>query len=232
MNMNTEKVQQEIEAIIANIRSKGWRMNKPTQKALRRLEELGLAEYMGPLARTDIKCDAIVNAVISAADDAGGKVVTESGWTIDGDGYASENTTQPSALYLAMHEAPEETATEEAMDKAQKIEILDALAARENCQNQHLDHLNFTFESEISYDPNGKPDCSGAARAVSAEKRLAKLGEDYFTQGFRLKRTGRYTQGLPYERLIPDDAIIFRRVSSGYLAAAAQERIEYVIKKQ
>lgn len=104
--MNTEKVQAEIQKIITDIRAKGWRMNKTTQKAWREIEELGLAEYLQPY-RAGQKGDAVVNAVLEAAKDAGGKKVTDAGFYSAGDGYADTWTTEPSALYMALNETDE-----------------------------------------------------------------------------------------------------------------------------
>jgi hypothetical protein len=103
---DTEKVQAEINSIITAVRAKGWRMNKPTQKALRKVEELGLTSYMSAWARADVKCDAIVNAVIAAAEDAGSHV-SGGGFTIDGDGETYEWDNPPSALYQALNNVPD-----------------------------------------------------------------------------------------------------------------------------
>ncbi len=89
--MNEQKVQQEIDNIISEVRGKGWNLTRTTQKALRELDDLGLTEYVGKYARQDVKGAEIINAVIAAAKDAG-------------DGYADTTTSKPSALYLVLHE--------------------------------------------------------------------------------------------------------------------------------
>jgi hypothetical protein len=102
--MNIDKVRHEVNEIVVTIRANGWKMNKPTKKALRRLEELGLTEFVGVYARADVKGDAIVNAVIAAAEDKGGKRITSSNWNIGGDADVTSEVTQPSPLYLALNE--------------------------------------------------------------------------------------------------------------------------------
>lgn len=102
--MNASKVQNEINSIITEVRAKGWKMTKATQKALRELDDLGLTEFVPAHRLGDAE---IVNAIIDAAKDAGGKRQTRSGWTTYGDGYADTTTTEPSALYLALNEEDE-----------------------------------------------------------------------------------------------------------------------------
>lgn len=101
--MNT-KVKAEVQKIETSIQAKGWRMNKTTQKAWRKIEALGLAEYLQPY-RAGVKGDAVVNAVLEAAEDAGGKKVSYSSWSLDGDADAGSYRTEPSALYKALQEA-------------------------------------------------------------------------------------------------------------------------------
>jgi hypothetical protein len=118
------------------------------------------------------------------------------------------------------------------MDKAQKLEILNALVARAAVNNKHLDHLNMLYHTMISHDPmTDQKDDTEAKKLVAEEKRLAALGETYFAEGYRVRYTERFTVGIPYWHRVPDEAILFRRVPAGYLATCEQQRIEYLIKR-
>lgn len=117
---HNEKIQNAVDNIISDIRSRGWKFTRTTKKALAEAEALGLTPYLGIYARQDVKGAEIVNAVIEAAKDAGGKRVTESGWTSGGDGDAYTTTTEPSALYLALNSTDEP----EAVDQDNYMEIV------------------------------------------------------------------------------------------------------------
>jgi hypothetical protein len=104
-----EKIKNEIEKIRISISAKGWRESKLTQKAHRELVELGLAEYL-PWALPGEKCASLVAEVIKAAKQAGGEKVTRSHWNVGGDADVITETTEPSALYLALNEQGEDGA--------------------------------------------------------------------------------------------------------------------------
>lgn len=115
--------------------------------------------------------------------------------------------------------------------KKKNVNILNALRAREAVNNPYLCHLDMLYESGIAYDPvTGAADHAPARRIVRRETRLAELGNRYFDQGYRLKRTHRFPLGVDRANLIPKTALVYRYVPSGYLAACEQERIEYVVK--
>lgn len=104
---NTDHLNQDIVAAIEAIRVSiptHWTKTKVTQKAVARVEELGLAEYFQPadLIPGKSKTAEFVNAVIKAAEDAGGERVSESLWH-DGDASVITGTNKPSALWVALN---------------------------------------------------------------------------------------------------------------------------------
>lgn len=107
----TEKIQSEVNKVILSITSRGWKLTRTTNKALKEAEEMGLAQYLGIYARQDVKGAAVVSAVIEAAKDTGG-TKTETVWHASGDADVTTIETEASALYLALNEVEE--ASEEA----------------------------------------------------------------------------------------------------------------------
>lgn len=98
-----EKIQKEVDEIVASIRARGWKLSKTPRRALEEASALGIAPYLGAYARPDVKGAEIVAAVIAAATDAGGKKQTVGGWSVGGDADVTSFIEAPSALYLALN---------------------------------------------------------------------------------------------------------------------------------
>lgn len=224
--MNTEKVQAEIQKIIIDIRAKGWRMNKTTQKAWREIEELGLADYLQPYC-AGAKGDAVVNAVLEAAKDAGGKKVSGSSFYQDGDAWGY--TTEPSALYLALNETdePEPTITDIIEEVPGTAIILEALYYRQLGLGEMLcPDGDAKFEDMIAdMATTESPEKRQAEKANM--RKLRELGNRYFEQGYRYNRTERFMKGTGY--FLTTKALAYRFSDAGY-AGAAMSRIEYLTK--
>lgn len=102
-----EQIKQEIDRIILDVKTRGWKFNRVTKKALRRIDELGLRDYIPEwMTRDGAKSDAIINEIIKQAENAGGQTITERAAFDDAYTY----TTEPSTLYTLLN-APEETET-------------------------------------------------------------------------------------------------------------------------
>lgn len=65
--------------------------------------------------------------------------------------------------------------------------------------------------------------------AVANEKRLLALGNQYFEQGYRLKKSPRQVRGTVYR--VPSEAIVHDLQGAGHIAMAEAFRVVYVIKK-
>lgn len=98
------KIQQEIEKIKTSVKGRGWHLNKTTQKATREIEAMGLSEYLNGLQHP-YKGAQIVEEVLDAAKQIGGKKTTTGGWNPGGDGWSDTSISKPSALFLAIREA-------------------------------------------------------------------------------------------------------------------------------
>jgi len=102
-------VQSAVNQIISNIPAH-WSFNRVTKKAVKEIEALGLTAFVPAwMLASGAKSDAYVNAILAAATDAGGKKVSESGWSLAGDAAPTVRVTAPSALYSALNSAPEPT---------------------------------------------------------------------------------------------------------------------------
>lgn len=100
--MNTEKVKALVTKIAEKARLEMRYTNKPTQKALRQIEELGLTDIMG---RRYLSYAACVNAVLEAAEFSGRSYIDGGGTPIDGDGDSFMVNEPPSDLYRALQES-------------------------------------------------------------------------------------------------------------------------------
>lgn len=122
---------------------------------------------------------------------------------------------------------PESTTT----DLAPK-DILEALRVLKHCTQQWQPAPGLSGEDlEAQYMHTAKTKAVDEGRdpapAVAREKELLAMGHDYFAQGWRLESTGRQTFGITHT--IPINAVSWQIASSGYIAQAAQYRLDYVV---
>ena len=206
--MNTDKVQQEVNKIILDVRTRGWRLSyKQTKKSLAELEALGLTQF---ITRGDMYQE-IVNAVIEAAKDAGGKKISWSTLVEDGD--AGNYLSKPSALYLALNEvetepeAEEETAddNDEQIDGDELVEALrvynqaeELMSAQRNGGRMH--QFDSIDDALIAIGAGGGND------EIAHVRKLYPLGKEYSGR-YILKSTMPRTAALPYD--IPANAVAY-----------------------
>lgn len=125
--MNRTKVQTIIESIILDVKTRGWKFNKATKKAQNQMRELGLDGFVpGWMMQDGAKADAILNEIIKQATNSGGKIVSGSSISAEGEGDSWSSKTTASALYQAMNEV-ETPVTPEATE----IELVTLFEAQE-----------------------------------------------------------------------------------------------------
>lgn len=105
MNKN-ESIQSEIDSIISKAKAQYnyAKMNRVTLKAIARIAELGLTEYVPDwMLEKGAKSDRAINEIIKQAEQSGSSR-TAYAWTGGGDAESWTEITKPSALYLLLNE--------------------------------------------------------------------------------------------------------------------------------
>jgi len=161
--MDTQKVQTIIDGIAEKARLESRYNNKPTQKAMRKIEELGLAEFV------NLRWNAAqINAIIDAAEDAGGTVHDYGRErNVYGDFDGGSYNEQASALYQALHEVEPEP-------EVDMQEIVSDMVNADDFTSEKIEYGNDVDGYAIDNTPVDLADANGRANARSQAREYAQ----------------------------------------------------------
>jgi hypothetical protein len=231
-----ERIQEEIDRIVTDVQARkysGWKFNRVTNKALNRIEELGLTEYIpGWMTQKGAKSDAIINEIIRQAEHAGGPSKS----VADGIDDAYTQSDPASLLWTLLNaDEPEPTPEPELTDEQQvetwmrqeapAIDELiedDVTAAR--IADMVLQAYNqrgiWGFELDRAMPPAYDKD------EYQANLEMVKRGFAILS-GYCLEKTERKDLFIPLS--IPDSAVAYEATHAGYIGTAEAHRLWYLI---
>lgn len=109
-------------------------------------------------------------------------------------------------------------------------EILEALYTREFSLNSDYDNGEERWQDYLNMESSLFTEKAKWQAEKARLELLREKGSLYFEQGYRLDRTARHMLGISYD--VPENALVWRKVTAGHIATSACTRIEYVYQKK
>lgn len=122
----------------------------------------------------------------------------------------------------------------ETIDDLSDSEMLDAVSAyTENRNNPQSEGWIISSIEDGYFDPiTEEPDTARIEREIEKYRAKIAIGKRLFDDGWRVATTERHVVGhAVLDPVVPDKAVVFRRVPAGYLAQSPCYRFEYLYKK-